>query len=440
MATLGIDYGSSYTTVSWINPLHGKPEAVKFNGDGAVKCPSVIMGYGKELVTGFQAQNYLEEVDKLPTEERFEMLSNFILSLKRILDQNGIELVGDNEYTHAALLEFFFRSIRQMAIAHCGSGVDFDSVVVSHPVDFEEANVKMLENALLASGFTSVKTRLEPIAAVMGYGIYHDIPDGQGILVFDFGGGTIDVAYTKKYFGDYKILCEPKGNRSCGGQDIDMLLYENLRKRVKAEYGMDISKENMVDLGMLNSCRRLKEYFSDGNDLHETSIVFVKDSKINTYKYKLNRESFNNIISQKVDDAVNVAKAVVKQTEAKQLKIDKVLLIGGSSQLTLVKQMLSNVLPNAVIDTCGEKDIAVALGNIADETVSMNGETPNAGCARETQEVNNNTIDGKVDRNRRIQCPSCGNTECYHNIDKIGYKCLNCGYDGPNVKVTVIRE
>lgn len=45
MAVLGIDYGSSYTTVSWINPRHGKPEAVKFNGDGSVKYPSVILGY-----------------------------------------------------------------------------------------------------------------------------------------------------------------------------------------------------------------------------------------------------------------------------------------------------------------------------------------------------------------------------------------------------------
>ena len=60
---------------------------------------------------------------------------------------------------------------------------------------------------------------------------------------------------------------------------------------------------------------------------------------------------------------------MIKQTEAKQLKIDKVLLIGGSSQLTLVRQMLFEVLPETTIDTCGEKDIAVALGNVADEQI-----------------------------------------------------------------------
>lgn len=385
MAVLGIDYGSSYTTVSWINPRHGKPEAVKFNGDGSVKYPSVILGYDNGLVSGYQALNYLEEVDKLPSEERLEMLANFIPSLKRILNPNGIEFIGDKEYTHKELLEFFFKQIKQLANADCGNEVDFDSVVISHPVDCEEATIQMLKQTLVTSGFKNVKTKLEPIAAVMGYGIGHDIHEGQGILVFDFGGGTIDVAYTKKHLDSYRILCEPKGDKTCGGQDIDMLLYEDLRKKVLAKYDMDISKGNLVDLGMLNSCRRLKEHFSDSNDVHETSIVFVKESRIITYKYKLNRESFNNIISQKVADAINVAKAVIKQTEAKQLKIDKVLLIGGSSQLTLVRKMLTDVLPNATIDTCGEKDIAVALGNIVGEQIIIDSQP----VQKESEEENN---------------------------------------------------
>ena len=149
MATLGIDYGSSYTTVSWINPRHGKPETVKFNGDGSVKYPSVILGYAKGLVTGYQALNYLEEVDKLPSEERIELLANFIPSLKRILNPNGTEFIGDKEYTHEQLLQFFFKQIKQMANSHCGNDVNFDSVIVSHPVDCEDANVRMLKKACL---------------------------------------------------------------------------------------------------------------------------------------------------------------------------------------------------------------------------------------------------------------------------------------------------
>ena len=53
MAALGIDFGSSYTTMSWINPRHGKPEAIKFNGDGSVKFPSVILGTESGLELGY---------------------------------------------------------------------------------------------------------------------------------------------------------------------------------------------------------------------------------------------------------------------------------------------------------------------------------------------------------------------------------------------------
>lgn len=199
-----------------------------------------------------------------------------------------------------------------------------------------------------------------------------------------------------------------------------MLLYEDLRKKVLAKYDMDISKGNMVDLGMLNSCRRLKEHFSDSNDVHETSIVFVKDGRIITYKYKLNRDSFNNIISQKIADAINVAKAVIKQTVTKQLKIDKVLLIGGSSQLTLVRQMLTETLPEATIDTCGEKDIAVALGNIADESDFNKKETDDYPKDDEIE----------LDFSRHINCIECTSSKCYKIKGKPGYHCINCGWEG----------
>ena len=72
------------------------------------------------MVSGYQALNYLEEVDKLPSEKRFEMLANFIPSLKRILNPKGIEFIGDKEYTHKELLEFFFKQVKQLADAKPG--------------------------------------------------------------------------------------------------------------------------------------------------------------------------------------------------------------------------------------------------------------------------------------------------------------------------------
>ena len=425
MASLGIDFGSSYTTVSWVNPRYGKPEIVKFNGDGSVKYPSVIMGTESGLVLGYDALSILEEINKLSLDDRLENLANFIPSIKRTLDVNAIEFIGGKSYTHLELLTCFFHNIRSLAVAHCGSEYSFDSVTFSHPVEFENAKIALIEQALRKAGFEKVCRDLEPVAAVLGYGLDHVISEKEGILVFDFGGGTIDVAFVQKNASLIKQLCAPRGNSMCGGQDIDLLIYEDLRKRILAEYGLDITVNNCVDYTLLNSCRRLKEYFSGSNDSYTTSIALVNEGRVITYKYKLSREAFNNIIYSKVNEAVNVARIVINEVMQKQYIINKVLLIGGSSQLTLVKELLSSCLKDCVIDTCGEKDIAVALGNVSNECKHVKEHTDDKPVADEPS----------LNREKSMKCPVCGSEKCYKNIGKFGYHCIECDWEGANVKV-----
>ena len=438
MASLGIDFGSSYTTVSWINPRHGKPEIVKFNGDGSVKYPSVIMGTESGLILGFDALSILEEVYKLSSEDRFEHLSNFIPSIKRTLNCNSIEILGGHSYSHIDLLTAFFKNIKSLANAHCGSEHSFDSVTFSHPVEFEHCKISLMEEALRNAGFKDIKRVLEPIAAVLGYGIEHKIAEKEGILVFDFGGSTIDVAFVQKNGKSIKQLCAPKGNNMCGGQDFDFLIYKDLRKRILSEYNIDITLNNCIDYGMLNSCRRLKEHFSGPNESYDTSIALIKDGKIHTYKYKLNRNAFNNIISPKVNEAINVAKIVINDANQKGYKIHKVLLIGGSSQLTLVKELLMDCLKDCIIDTCGEKDIAVALGNISEEwyqseeTKKIKAATPNKGV-NDTTKVEEISLN----KNKSMKCKKCGSEKCYKIENRREYHCTEpgCGWEGLNIKV-----
>ena len=153
MANLGVDFGSSFTTVSWINPLNGKPEAVKFNGDGSVKLPSAILSSNFGLVFGFQAQGYLEDVYKSPIENRLEFLSCFIPSLKRILNATMTETLGNKDYSHEELLTLFFKHMLEMASAHCGHNTHFDSVTFSHPVEFEESKIAIIRKAFTIVGF-----------------------------------------------------------------------------------------------------------------------------------------------------------------------------------------------------------------------------------------------------------------------------------------------
>lgn len=438
MAALGIDFGSSYCTVSWLNPQSGKPEAVKFNGDGSVKLPSVLLGTEDGFVLGFQAVSYLDEVTKLPYDQRMEMTANFIPNLKRRLDPSMSEYFYGIEYSHLDLLKILFRFLIEQAKQHCGSNYNIERISFSYPVDFSNSKIQMIKQAIQGIGYNDVSSLYEPVAAIKGYGIDHKINPNEGILVFDFGGGTTDVAYVKNICGDLTVATPPKGNSTCGGQDIDNLLYENLRARIKSEYQYDISENGVIDHVIMSNCRRLKEKFSGGNDAYETLFLFFVNGKMYQYKYRLSRETFNNIISPKVYEAVLVAKQVVEDVKKKNYSIDKVLLIGGSSRLSLVRQQLAGLLKNIPIDTFGESDIAVALGAIAADNNVINEEV------QPSQEKNiwKYPPQREIKENVAMICGNinCHSSRCYRYkdmdpVDGFIYHCVDCGWEGHNVGV-----
>lgn len=433
MATIGIDFGSSYTTVAWYNPATGCPEAVCFNGDGSVKMPSTILHSNGGLIIGFQAQSYIEDVFKLPDEEqKIKILSDFLPSLKRVLNPHVKEYIGDCEYTHEQLLKEFFRHVIDQVREHCGKDFDIKEVSFSYPVDFEESKIALIRNALSGLGLTVKSENLEPIAAVFGYLRNHTLAPEDNILVFDFGGGTIDVACVNSNGMCAQLICEPKGSHTCGGQDIDLLIYNDLRKKIKVQTGIEISTEATVDYAILNSCRRIKELFSARNDLYEISIPLVSGGSFKNYKYSLNRKTFNNIIYPKIYEAVTIANNVRNAAKSNGYDVSKILLIGGSSKITLVSKLLAELLPNASIETWGEKDIAVALGNLL---------ICSPASAKSQQKQKPTRIDHepgpKIDKDKSITCknPACRSSKCYKLVDEPGYFCTDCGWKGKNITV-----
>ena len=426
MATLGIDFGTSFCTVSWINPKSGKPEAVVFDGDATVKMPSVMLATKDGFLLGYEAASYLDGLYKQPPHVRMEYMANFIPSLKRILDPKATEFYFDKEYTHLDILKIFFKHLIGQALLHCGSAYIVDKIVFSHPVDFSQSTVALMEQAFRELGYNNVEKMYEPVSAVNGYNVDHLVQEGEGILVFDYGGGTIDVAFVKKKHDEFKVATPPKGDCRCGGKDLDYLLYENLRNAVQKEFDFNISVDGMIDYTILNLCEYLKKQFSGDNDAYEIPVMLMINGHPKTYNYRLSRETFNNIIYQKVYDAVTVAKKVVQDATSKNYKVEKVLMIGGSSRLKLLQDLLTEVVGDAVIETCGERDIVVALGLIA--SVSEYGEI--------LEEITSPIITtAPLDVNRRIKCPNCGSNECYKIIDRIGYHCTHCDWEGPNVRI-----
>ncbi len=376
MAVIGIDFGSSYSSASWINPKSGKAEPVVFR-DNDVKLPSTMLFNNGGFLCGYQAESYLAEVNKLPPEYRLTMMQDFVPCLKGALSATKKEFFGDKEYSYTDLLATYFKYMVGLARQHCGSDYEITDVVFSHPVAFSEAKVAMMREAFERIGLKADHCRLEPVAAILGHTRRHEVKEGEGLLVFDFGGGTIDVAFVRKAGGKLRVSAKPRGDSHCGGNDLDYLVYEHFRNKIKQEFGgYDITRQGAVDFAILNICRKLKECFSGENDTYSIPGMIVVDGKMNFYNFTLSREAFGNIIYAKVADAVNMAKMVAKDAKENGYGVDRVLLIGGSSRLTLVSQLLAEAFPNAKLETGGERDIVVALGNIVDEQVEADVASP----------------------------------------------------------------
>lgn len=438
MAVIGIDFGSSYTSASWLNPKSGCPEAIMFANDH-LKIPSLMLATPKGFLVGNQAYTYLEEIGKLPPSQRFEMMENFIPNLKGMLDEDTFEFFYGKKYSHGQLLSIFLAEVIKQAQCHCGIGYPIDSVVFTHPVDFSKIAINVIKTAFESLELNVEWYLTEPESAVRGYHVSHNIDNNEGILVFDFGGGTTDVAYVKNFSGELNVATVPKGNRHCGGNDIDQLIYEYFRKRIIKELGYDITQQGMVDNTVLSCCRKLKEQFSGTNNAYEIPSLLVIEGHAHSYNFSMSRNVFNSIIYSKVSEAVEVARQVVLDVKAKGYVISKALLIGGSSQLTLVQRLLAEQLGDVPIDTFGEKDIAVALGTLTEHMAkSRSDEVSNSSPKTEVDmsvfrhplKQIKNCIDGGG-------CMKCGSNECYKLVEPMGeYRCLKCGWQGKNIKVT----
>ncbi len=414
---IGIDFGASFLTVACISPQTGMPEAVRFmSGQGpSVKLPSVLAGTDKGFVIGYEAVKVMEHYASLPVNQRRQKMANVISEIRVLLTPGMKEHINGRNYTHAELLSIFFDLLLKAVKTACpqDDAID-DYVVLTHPVDIAHPKLEMMVEALHKQGVSRVKTLAEPFAAVKGYELTHTVNEGEGLLVFHFGAVGTEVCYMKKQEGKLHILAAPATNAHCGGNDLDYLLYEHLHNYLLKSQHQDISADG-IDLCILQQCRKLKEMFGTCDDsVCETDIHHAG-------RFRLSREAFNALVYSKIDEAINVARIVANDVKGKKFNIDKILLVGGSSHLPLVKSHLSESFTETPIEMCCNEDTAAARGAIGQYAVGA---------------------DGPFDPHLSMICRKCQSPFCFRYKDVIPgrgfvYHCLDCGWEGSGVKVVL---
>ncbi|MCE1166478.1 MAG: Hsp70 family protein [Sphingobacteriia bacterium] len=354
MARLSIDFGTSYCAAAWLSPESGKPEAISFgadeyNNNKYYKFPSALI-YAKDqagnedVIVGKQAYNQIISG---------KSCKNVCYKIKSEMRPQVTRQINGSPKRYEQIVADLFKAIKKRASDSCKQ--DFEEVTITHPANFEYQ--QLLIDAADIAGWPENKVTLleEPIAAIYGFSINQQIPDNSGLVVFDYGGGTIDVTYLfKKSNNEFKWFFPPKGESKCGGEYIDLELYRYFCKLAKLEMS------DLINYELLNKCRAIKINFSTDQFLTSDRI------SIGDTIYAISRNKFNELIQIKTDRAIDVLSKVLQECKNQDKTIDYLLLNGGSSKLPIIKESILKLGFNEdqLISFDGE-DIAVALGGVA---------------------------------------------------------------------------
>ena len=342
---VGIDLG---TTNSVVAVLEGGEPTVIPNAEGARTTPSVVAftSSGEVLVGEVAKRQAVTNVDRT------------IRSVKRHMGTDWKVDIDGKEYRPQQISAFVLQKLKRDAEAYLGESVT--NAVITVPAYFSDAERQATKEAGEIAGLTVDRIINEPTAAALAYGL--DKGDKEHtVLVFDLGGGTFDVSLLDIADGVFEVKAT-KGDNRLGGDDWDAVVVDWLVSQFKNKYGVDLSKDKMARQRLQEAAERAKIELSSAT---ETSInlPYITASAEGPLHLdeKLTRAEFQRMTQSLLDRCVPPFEAVINDAKTSIEKIDTVLLVGGSTRMPAVAELVKELTgrePNKGVNP----DEVVALG------------------------------------------------------------------------------
>lgn len=353
---IGIDLGTSYSSVA--AEENGKIEMIRVStgasafGDSFSMPTAVYMDNG-HILLGQAALNKR----KLST-------SCFKSEFKRELGTSTPYIIGGEEYLPEQLYTEFFLYFKKQAVEQTGEKIE--KVYITHPANYGNNKKRLIEKAANNAGLFDVVLVDEPTAAAAGYAQKNKIMDGDILLVYDLGGGTFDVAIIKKTMNGYVHLTEPLGISMCGGVDFDRAIFDDIMSKLSqnGDFDMDrLMKEKRFTAVLSETSIQIKHQLSH-TESHTEPIAI---GGFDYFDYTITRQEFENLIRSLVTNTCEKVKDILKNSGLVASDIDRVLLVGGSSRIPLVRKMVKETL-HKDISLDADPELAVCRGAVSTGT------------------------------------------------------------------------
>ncbi len=346
---VGIDLG---TTNSVVSVLEGGEATVIANSEGARTTPSVVaFAKNGEVLVGQPAKNQaVTNVDRT------------IRSVKRHIGDDGwtTEAIDGKKYTAQEISARILMKLKRDAEAYLGE--DVTDAVITVPAYFNDAQRQATKDAGQIAGMNVLRIVNEPTAAALAYGLEKGDKE-QTILVFDLGGGTFDVSLLEIGDGVVEVRAT-SGDNALGGDDWDQRIVDWLVDKFKSANGVDLSKDKMALQRLREAAEKAKIELSSSQQasINLPYITVDQDKNPLFLDETLSRTEFQRITQDLLDRTKKPFAAVLKDADVSVSEIDHVVLVGGSTRMPavseLVKELTGGKEPNKGVNP----DEVVAVG------------------------------------------------------------------------------
>ena len=325
---IGIDLG---TTNSAVAVMEGGEPTIIPNVEGNRTTPSVVAF----------TKNGERLVGETAKRQAITNAARTITSIKREMGTDYKVKIDDKEYTPEEISAMILQKIKSDVESYLGETVS--EAVITVPAYFTDSQRQATKDAGKIAGLDVKRIINEPTAAALAYGMDKDTEQHK-IMVFDLGGGTFDVSILEIGDGVFEVLAT-RGNNRLGGDDFDEVLMKYMISEFKKENGIDLSKDVTAMQRLKDAAEKAKKDLS-GMTTTEISLPFISqgtDGPIHL-NMSLTRAKFEDLISDLVESTTEPVRKALKDANLSAKDIDKVLLVGGSTRIPCVQELVKKEL------------------------------------------------------------------------------------------------
>ena len=323
---IGIDLGTTNSCVAVIE--NGEPTVIP-NAEGARTTPSIVAfaKNGERLVGQVAKRQAVTNHDRT------------VISIKRDMGSDKKIKIENKDYTPQEISAMILQKLKEDAENYLGEKVT--QAVITVPAYFTDSQRQATKEAGRIAGLEVLRIVNEPTAASLAHGFDKDAE--QKIMVYDLGGGTFDVSILDIADGVFEVMATA-GNNRLGGDDFDQRIMDYLVAEFKKDNGIDLSTDSMAMQRLKEAAEKAKIELS-GVMQAQINLPFITADSTGPkhLDITLTRSKFEELIGDLVESTVGPVNQALKDSGLTFDKLDKILLVGGSTRVPLVQETVKKI-------------------------------------------------------------------------------------------------